>query len=333
MSLSLEVMFIIGMALVFDFINGFHDAANSIATVVSTRVLPPRIAVIWAAIFNFVAFKFFGVHVAKTVAKGVVDPAVITSEIILAAVVAAVLWNLFTWWLGLPSSSSHALIGGFVGAAVVAAGWKSVIASGVIKILQFIVLSPLIGFAIGFLNMWIVMWVFRRSTPHFVDRLFRRLQLVSAAAFSLGHGGNDAQKTVGIITALLFATGQAHGEFHVPIWVVLASFGSMGLGTMLGGWRIVRTMGMRLTKLQPVHGFCAETAGALTLFAVTATGIPVSTTHTITGAIAGVGATRRLSAVRWGVAGRIVWAWVLTVPMSALLAALLWWALRAMGKA
>jgi PiT family inorganic phosphate transporter len=332
MPFPLEVSFIILMALVFDFLNGFHDAANSIATVVSTRVLSPRIAVVWAAAFNFIAFRFFGVHIAKTVAKGVVDPAIVTPEIILAGVLAAVLWNLLTWWLGLPTSSSHALIGGFVGAAMAAVGWHAVIVSGVVKIAEFIVLSPVIGLVLGFFNMWAVMWIFRRWRPSSVDRLFRRLQLVSAASFSLGHGGNDAQKTVGIITALLIATGHIQGGFHVPTWVVIASFGSMGLGTMLGGWRIVKTMGMSLTKLQPVGGFCAETAGALTLFGTALTGIPVSTTHTITGAIVGVGATRRLSAVRWGVAGRIVWAWVLTMPMAALVAAALWMALKALGR-
>ena len=329
---SFELGFIIAMALVFDFINGFHDAANSIATVVSTRVLSPRVAVVWAGLFNFAAFMVFGVHVAKTVGKGVVDPSAVTPAIILAGVMAAVLWNLLTWWLGLPTSSSHALIGGFVGAAIIAAGPKVVIVSGIMKIVEFIVLSPLIGMALGYINMTAVTWIFRRASPGGVDRLFRRLQLVSAAAFSLGHGGNDAQKTMGIITALLYSTGRLSGEFHVPIWVVFASFAAIGLGTMMGGWRIVRTMGMKLTKLQPVGGFCAETAGALTLFGVTLTGIPVSTTHTITGAIVGVGSTRRLSAVRWGVAGRIVWAWVLTMPAAALIAAVLWLALRAMGR-
>ena len=333
MPFSLEVGFIILMALVFDFINGFHDAANSIATVVSTRVLSPRVAVVWAAFFNFVAFVVFGVHVARTVGKGVVDPSVVTPALILAGVSAAVVWNLLTWWLGLPTSSSHALIGGLVGAAVVSSGPGAVIAAGLFKIVLFIVLSPVIGLVLGFFNMWLVMWIFRRTTPANVDRLFRRLQLVSAAAFSLGHGGNDAQKTMGIITALLYSTGNLTGEFHVPPWVVIASFAAIGLGTMMGGWRIVETMGMRLTKLQPVGGFCAETAGALTLFGVTLTGIPVSTTHTITGAIVGVGSTRRLSAVKWGVAGRIVWAWVLTMPATALIAALLWFALRALGRA
>jgi PiT family inorganic phosphate transporter len=274
----------------------------------------------------------FGVHVAQTIGKGVVDPSVVTPAIILAGVLGAILWNLLTWWLGLPTSSSHALIGGFIGSAVAAAGPKVILLPGVLKIIQFIVMSPLIGAILAFLNMWIVLWVFRRWTPGSVDHLFRRLQLFSAAAFSLGHGGNDAQKTMGIITALLYSTGHLTGTFHVPLWVVLSSHIAMGLGTMSGGWRIVRTMGMRLTKLQPVGGFCAETAGAITLFFATFTGIPVSTTHTITGAIVGVGSIKRLSAVKWGVAGRIVWAWILTMPAAAVVAALVWWALRLMGR-
>ncbi len=327
-----EIVLIIALALVFDFINGFHDAANSIATVVSTRVLSPKIAVLWAGFFNFAAFAVLGTHVAKTIGKGVIDPSVVTTSILIAGVTGAILWNLLTWWLGLPTSSSHALIGGFVGAALVAAGPKAVLAPGLIKILQFIVLSPLVGMGLGWLFMVAVYWIFHRSTPRRVDKLFRRLQLLSAAAFSLGHGGNDAQKTMGIITVALFATGHLGGEFEVPLWVVLASHAAIGLGTMAGGWRIVKTMGMKLTKLQPVGGFCAETAGAMTLFAVTLTGVPVSTTHTITGAIVGVGATRRLSAVRWGVAGRIVWAWVLTLPMAALVAAVCYGALRLFGR-
>jgi PiT family inorganic phosphate transporter len=333
MDLSLGLWTVIIAALAFDFINGFHDAANSIATVVSTRVLSPRLAVVWAAFFNFIAFLVFKTHVAQTIGKGVVDPAVVTPAIIFAGVMGAILWNLLTWWLGLPTSSSHALVGGFVGAAMAAAGPKSILLPGLIKIAQFIVLSPLIGMALGFFFMWAVTWIFWRSTPGTVHRLFRRLQLVSAAAFSLGHGGNDAQKTMGIITALLYSTGKLTGEFHVPLWVVLSSHAAMGLGTMSGGWRIVKTMGMKLTKLQPVGGFCAETAGALTLFGATLSGIPVSTTHTITGAIVGVGSTRRLSAVKWGVAGRIVWAWVLTMPAGAVLGALTWWIVRLVGKA
>jgi PiT family inorganic phosphate transporter len=323
-----QILAIIGVALLFDFSNGFHDAANSIATVVSTRVLPPRIAVVWAAFFNFVAFAIFGVHVAKTIAKGVVDPSIVTPAIVFAALAAALSWNLLTWWLGLPTSSSHALIGGFVGAAVSAAGPGVVIVSGITKVAVFIVLSPVIGLVLGFLTMLIVMWTFRRWGPHSVDRLFRRLQLASAAAFSLGHGSNDAQKTAGIIAALLYSTHAISGEFHVPLWVIISSYGTIGLGTLMGGWRIVRTMGMNITKLQPVGGFCAETAGAIALFGASAAGIPVSTTHTITGAIVGVGSTRRMSAVKWGVAGRIVWAWVLTMPAAAIIAALVWWSLR-----
>jgi PiT family inorganic phosphate transporter len=296
--------------------------------VVSTRVLSPRLAVAWAAFFNFIAFLVFGVHVAKTIGKGVVDPAIVTPELILAALIGAIVWNLITWWFGLPSSSSHALVGGLVGAGLVAGGPASIIASGLTKIGEFIVLSPLLGMALGFVNMWAVMWIFRRSSPTRVDRLFRRLQFVSAAAFSLGHGGNDAQKTMGIITALLYSTGALTGEFHVPLWVVLSAHVAMGLGTLTGGWRIVHTMGMRITKLRPVGGFCAETAAAATLFFATATGVPVSTTHTITGAIVGVGSTRRLSAVKWGVAGRILWAWILTIPMAALIAAIAFFLLR-----
>ena len=333
MDLPFGLWVIIFTALAFDFINGFHDAANSIATVVSTRVLSPRLAVLWAAFFNFIAFLVFQSHVAKTIGKGVVDPGVVTPAIIFAGVMGAIVWNLITWWIGLPTSSSHALVGGFVGAALVGIGPSAVLLPGLIKIAQFIVLSPLIGMVLGFFFMWAVSWIFWRSTPARVDGLFRRLQLVSAAAFSLGHGGNDAQKTMGIITALLYSTGKLTGEFHVPLWVVLSSHAAMGLGTMSGGWRIVKTMGMKLTKLQPVGGCCAETAAALTLFGTTLTGIPVSTTHTITGAIVGVGSTRRLSAVKWGVAGRIVWAWVLTMPAAATIGALTWWAVRLVGKA
>jgi len=333
MDLSLGILAIIGVALLFDFTNGFHDAANSIATVVSTRVLSPRYAVVWAAFFNFIAFAIFGVHVARTIAKGTVDPAAVTPAVVLAALIAAVAWNFLTWWLALPTSSSHALIGGFVGAALVSGGPGAVIVPGVVKIALFIVLSPVIGLVLGYLAMFSLIWVFHRSGPVRVDKLFRKLQLVSAAAFSLGHGSNDAQKTAGIITALLYATGHLTGEFHVPLWVVLWSYGAIGLGTLAGGWRIVRTMGMRITKLKPVGGFCAETAGAIALFGASAAGIPVSTTHTITGSIVGVGSTRRLSAVKWGVAGRIVWAWILTMPMAGLIAALAWWLMRALGKA
>jgi PiT family inorganic phosphate transporter len=327
------VIAIIAIALFFDFSNGFHDAANSIATVVSTRVLSPRIAVLWAAVFNFVAFLVFGVHVARTIGKGIVDPGVVTPPLILAAVLGALLWNIITWWLGLPTSSSHALIGGLAGAALVAAGPRSVIVSGIVRIAEFIVYAPLIGLVGGLFVMFVVVWMLRRWTPAGVDHVFRRLQLLSAAAYSLGHGGNDAQKTMGIITALLYSTGFLSGEFHVPLWVVLISHGAIALGTLFGGWRIVRTMGMNITKLRPVGGFCAETAGALTLFGATAAGIPVSTTHTITGAIVGVGVsyTQKLSAVKWGVAGRIVWAWVLTMPMAGLIAAIVWSLEHAVG--
>ena len=332
-SLPPELLVLVTIALIFDYTNGFHDAANSIATVVSTRVLSPRLAVIWAAFFNFIAFAVFGVHVAKTIAKGTVDPTIVTPAIVLAALLGALIWNLITWWLGLPTSSSHALIGGFVGAAVVSNGPSSIVASGVTKTALFIIVSPLVGLVLGFLSMLGVIWIFHRSTPAKVDHLFRRLQLVSAALFSLGHGSNDAQKTAGIITALLYSTGRLTGEFHVPFWVVLASYGAIGLGTLSGGWRIVRTMGMKITKLRPVGGFCAETAGAIALFGASAAGIPVSTTHTITGSIigAGVSATRRLTAVKWGVAGRIVWAWVLTMPMAAIVSMLCWLALRLGG--
>ncbi len=331
--LPLPILAIVAVALVFDYSNGFHDAANSIATVVSTRVLSPRQAVAWAAFFNFVAFAVFGVHVAKTIAKGTVDPAVVTPAIVLAALSGALLWNIFTWWVGLPTSSSHALIGGFIGAALVAVGPQAVVASGVIKTATFIVVSPVVGLVLGFLFMLAVMWIFRRSTPRGVDTLFRRLQLVSAAAFSLGHGSNDAQKTAGIITALLYSTGRLTGDFHVPFWVILCSYGAIGLGTLSGGWRIVKTMGMSITRLQPVGGFCAETAGAVALFGASALGIPVSTTHTITGAIvgSGVSATRRLSAVKWGVAGRIVWAWVLTMPAAGLVSAACWYIVHLAG--
>jgi PiT family inorganic phosphate transporter len=331
--LPADILFIIFIALAFDFSNGFHDAANSIATVVSTRVLSPRWAVAWAAFFNFIAFAIFGVHVAKTIAKGTVDPAVVTPAIVLAALLAALAWNLLTWWWGLPTSSSHALIGGFVGAAVVAAGPSAIVVAGIVKTAVFIVVSPFVGLFLGFLGMLAVSWIFRRSTPRGVDKLFRKLQIGSAAMFSLGHGSNDAQKTAGIITALLYSTGKLHGEFHVPFWVVVSSYGAIGLGTLSGGWRIVQTMGMKITRLQPVGGFCAETAGAIALFGASALGIPVSTTHTITGAItgAGISASRRLSAVKWGVAGRIVWAWVFTMPAAALLAALFLLILRTTG--
>ncbi|MBI4247398.1 MAG: inorganic phosphate transporter [Candidatus Rokubacteria bacterium] len=325
------VVFIVLVALVFDFINGFHDAANSIATVVSTRVLTPLQAVIWAAFFNFVAVFVFGVHVATTVGKGVVEANVIDHWVILAALVGAIAWDLITWHWGLPTSSSHALIGGFAGAAVVKAGLGSLIAAGLVKIGVFMVLAPLIGLGGGFAMMLATVWTFRRATPGRVDSLFRRLQLLSAAAYSLGHGTNDAQKTMGIIAVLLFSTGYLGAHFYVPVWVIVAAGVAIGLGTLAGGWRIVKTMGMRITKLRPVGGFCAETAGAFTLIGTAMAGIPVSTTHTITGSIMGVGALQRFSAVRWGVAGRIVWAWIFTIPASAAIAAASWLLLRLAG--
>jgi inorganic phosphate transporter, PiT family len=322
--MTLAVASVILVALAFDFVNGFHDAANSIATVVSTRVLSPRYAVIWAAFFNFIAFLIFETHVANTIGKGVVDAHVIDTAVVFAALTGGIVWDLITWWFGIPSSSSHALIGGLAGAAVAKAGARVLDTAGLTKIGVSIVLSPLLGLVLGFILMTLVFWTFRRFTPTRVDAIFRRGQLVSAALYSLGHGGNDAQKTMGVIAVLLYANGMLGPDFYVPLWVVLACHAAMGLGTLTGGWRIVRTMGMRITKLKPVGGFCAETGGAATLFLATGLGIPVSTTHTITGAIVGVGSVMNASAVRWGVAGRIVWAWVLTIPCSAFIAALTW---------
>jgi inorganic phosphate transporter, PiT family len=325
MTISLGLLaFIILIALAFDYINGFHDAANSIATVVSTRVLTPMQAVAWAAVFNFIAAFGFGVNVAKTVGKGVVDSAIVDHWVILGGLGGAIIWNLITWYYGIPSSSSHALIGGFAGAAVAKAGFGALLASGLIKIAVFIVLAPVLGLVLGFILMNLTLLTFRNARPSRVDALFRRLQLVSAAFYSLGHGTNDAQKTMGIIAILLYSSGHLGSEFYVPFWVVLAAHAAIGLGTLAGGWRIVKTMGMRLTKLRPVGGFCAEAAGAVMLIGTAVGGIPVSTTHTITGSIMGVGTTQRLSAVRWGLAGRIVWAWILTIPLSALLAGLTW---------
>ncbi len=316
------VILIIIVALGFDFINGFHDSANSIATVVSTRVLTPKMAVLWAAFFNFVAAFGFGVSVAKTVGKGVIKPEIVNEYVILSALVGAIAWDLITWHFGLPSSSSHALIGGFAGAAIASSGVGSLMASGLYKVTLFIFLSPLIGLIIGFLNMLIVSWLFKNSRPAKVDRWFRRLQLVSAALYSLGHGTNDAQKTMGIIAVLLFTTGYLGKEFYVPFWVIISCHIAIALGTLAGGWRIVKTMGNKITKLRPVGGFCAELSGAITLIGTAIFGIPVSTTHTITGAIMGVGSTTRMSAVRWGIAREIVIAWILTIPMSALISAL-----------
>ena len=325
------VVIVVVVALVFDFVNGFHDAANSIATVVSTRVLSPRNAVIWAAFFNFIAFLVFSTHVANTIGTGVVDPKVIDSTVVFAALFGAIAWDLITWWFGIPSSSSHALIGGLAGAAIAKSGVGVLDAAGLTKIGVSIVLSPLFGLMLGFGLMVAVFWIFHRSTPSRIDGWFRRGQLLSAALYSLGHGGNDAQKTMGIIAVLLYANGYLGEQFHVPLWVVLACHAAMGLGTLSGGWRIVRTMGLRITKLKPVGGFCAETGGAITLFLATSLGVPVSTTHTITGAIVGVGSVTSASAVRWGVAGRIVWAWVLTIPCSAAIAAASWALLAGWG--
>jgi PiT family inorganic phosphate transporter len=312
---------LIAVALLFDFLNGLHDAANSIATIVSTRVLPPRAAVLWAAFFNFIAFLFFGLHVAQTIGTGIVDPSVVSPKVIFAALTGAIAWNLITWWAGIPSSSSHALIGGLIGAGLASAGLSSIVWHGVSKTTAAIVLSPAVGFVLAMALVLAVSWIFVRRTPYAVDRLFRHLQFVSASLYSLGHGGNDAQKTMGIIAGLLFAQGTLGPQFYVPMWVVLSCQAAMALGTMFGGWRIVKTMGSKITRLTPMQGFCAETGGALTLFAATGLGIPVSTTHTITGAIVGVGAARRVSAVRWNVAGNVVTAWVLTLPAAALIAA------------
>ena len=347
---ALLVILTIFIALSFDFLNGFHDSANSIATVVSTRVLSPRWAVVWAAVFNFMAAAVFGTAVAKTVSAGLVDPKQVTQYVIIAALAGAIIWDLLTWWWGLPTSSSHALIGGLAGAGIARAGWQVLVSQpkwhvpllGTIpglgekwmSTLVFIVLAPLIGLVLGLFLMIAVSWIFHRSAPRTVDKLFRRLQLLSAAAYSLGHGGSDAQKTMGIVAGALLAGGYLtqdqflHGWGPYKWWIIVGANAAMGLGTYFGGWRIVRTMGTRITKLKPVGGFCAEAAGATTLFFLAYNGIPVSTTHTITGAIVGVGSIHRLSAVRWGVAGRIVWAWVLTIPASALVAALMFWFIR-----
>jgi inorganic phosphate transporter, PiT family len=324
------VLIVIAVALVFDYINGFHDAANSIATVVSTRVLTPGRAVVWAAFFNFAAAFGFGTAVARTVGAGMIDIAVVTHAVILAGLLGAIVWDLITWYYGLPTSSSHALIGGYAGAAVAKAGTGVLILSGWTKTLIFIVLAPAIGLLLGVTLMVSIYWIFRNFAPVRVDTWFRRLQLVSAALYSLGHGANDAQKTMGIIAGALLAGGLIQ-EFRIDMWVVLSAHAAIALGTLSGGWRIIHTMGQKITRLQPVGGFAAETAGAISLFTATALGVPVSTTHTITGAIVGVGSVRRLSAVRWGIAGRIVWAWILTIPASAVIAAVSFYLLAAMG--
>ena len=324
--MSFEMLvFLIVVALVFDFMNGFHDAANSIATVVSTRVLKPHQAVLLAAFFNFVALLVFQLKVAATVGKGIVDPVVVDHYVVFGALVGAIAWNIITWWYGIPSSSSHALIGGLVGAAVAKAGTGHLVAAGLIKTLAFIFVAPLLGMVLGMVLMLLVGWFFVRSTPARVDRWFRRMQLVSASLYSLGHGGNDAQKTAGIIWLLLISAGHLGARDPLPMWVVTSCYVVIALGTAFGGWRIVKTMGQKITKLKPVDGFCAETGGAITLFLATGFGIPVSTTHTITGAIVGVGSARSVSAVRWGVAGNIVLAWVLTIPCTAFIAAVAWW--------
>ena len=326
-ALGLPVLFgLIAVALLFDFLNGLHDAANSIATIVSTRVLRPQYAVFWAAFFNFVAFTVFGLHVAQTIGTGIIDPTIVDARVIFAALIGAIVWNLVTWAAGIPSSSSHALIGGLVGAGLAKAGLSAPVWGGLSKTVLAIVLSPVVGFLLAMVLVAIVSWASVRSTPFAVDRAFRILQFASASLYSLGHGGNDAQKTMGIIAVLLYSQAPLGAEFAIPFWVVLACQAAMGLGTLMGGWRIVRTMGLRITKLTPMQGFCAETGGAATLFMATFLGVPVSTTHTITGAIVGVGAARRTSAVRWNVASSIVYAWVITIPASAIVAALAWWA-------
>ncbi len=323
---STTLMLLVGVALLFDFLNGLHDAANSIATIVSTRVLKPRYAVIWAAGFNFIAFAFFGLHVAQTVGSGIVQVAAVTDRLIFGALTGAIVWNVITWLAGIPSSSSHALVGGLIGAGLAKAGWSVIVLAGVLKTAGGIVVSPALGFFLALMMVAAVSWIFVRMRPAAVDKVFRRLQFISASLYSLGHGGNDAQKTMGIIAVLLYAHGGRHGAFHVPLWVVLSCQTAMALGTLFGGWRIVHTMGSKITRLTPMQGFCAETGGAIALFAFTNLGVPVSTTHTITGAIVGVGAARRTSAVRWGVARSIVVAWVVTMPAAGLIGALAYWA-------
>jgi PiT family inorganic phosphate transporter len=313
----LLVIFIILVALAFDFTNGMHDAANSIATIVSTQVLTPRQAVVWAAFFNFVAFLIFGTAVAHTIGAGMIDLSVVTPVLVFAGLLGAICWNLLTWWLGLPTSSSHALIGGYAGAAIVKAGSGVIIVHGWVKTVIFIFLAPLLGMALGVVFIWITVWVVRKKHPARINRSFRRLQLLSACLYSLGHGGNDAQKTMGIIASLVFSAGYMK-TFHIPLWIVLSAHAAIALGTFTGGWRIVKTMGQKITKLRPIDGFCAETASALSIFLATHMGVPVSTTHVITGAISGVGATKRMSAVRWGVTLKIVWAWIFTIPGAAL---------------
>lgn len=319
------LMGLIGIALLFDFLNGLHDAANSIATIVSTRVLRPQYAVFWAAFFNFIAFLFFGLHVATTLGKGIIDPGIVTPHVVFAALMGAITWNVVTWLAGIPSSSSHALVGGLVGAGLAKTGFSAIVWGGLLKTAAAIFLSPAFGFFLALMLVLAVSWTFVKRTPFAVDKTFRRLQFVSASLYSLGHGGNDAQKTMGIIAVLLYSQGYLGGEFYVPFWVVISCQTAMALGTLMGGWRIVHTMGSKITRLNPMQGFCAEAGGAITLFVATHFGIPVSTTHTITGAIVGVGAARRVSAVRWGIAGNIVIAWVITMPAGAAIAAAAYW--------
>lgn len=316
---------LVGIALLFDFLNGLHDAANSIATIVSTRVLRPQYAVFWAAFFNFIAFLFFGLNVATTLGKGIIDPSIVTPHVVFSALMGAIVWNIVTWLAGIPSSSSHALVGGLVGAGLAKTGFSAVVWSGLVKTASAIFLSPAFGFFLALMLVLAVSWTFVKRTPFAVDKTFRHLQFVSASLYSLGHGGNDAQKTMGIIAVLLYSQGYLGGEFYVPFWVVIACQSAMALGTLLGGWRIVHTMGSKITRLNPMQGFCAETGGAITLFIATHFGIPVSTTHTITGAIVGVGAARRVSAVRWGIAGNIVIAWIITMPAGAAISASTYW--------
>jgi PiT family inorganic phosphate transporter len=319
------IISLIVLALVFDFINGFHDSANSVATIVSTRILSPKFAVLWAAFFNFIAFLFFGLHVAGTIGKGIVDVTVIDKQVIFGALMGAILWDLITWWLGLPSSSSHALIGGLIGSALVKAGVQSLVWTGIRKTLIFIVVAPVTGFVLGMILAWIVFRILYKSNPFKVDKVFRVGQLVSAAMYSLGHGGNDAQKTMGIIASLLFTAGYLGPEFHIPLWIVLSCHGAIALGTMLGGWRIVKTMGQKLSKMRPVDGFCAETGAAVTLYVSTALGVPVSTTHTITGSILGIGTIKKASSVKWKIANNIVIAWIFTIPAAAIISAFFYW--------
>lgn len=320
--MTIGILILIALALSFDFLNGFHDSANSIATVVSTRVLSPRYAVAWAAFFNFIAFLFFGLHVAGTIGKGIVDINIIDKYVIFGALAGACAWDLITWYLGLPTSSSHALIGGLIGAALMKAGTAPLLWPGILKTVSFIFISPIVGLILGSLFGRMIYALFRNSTPSKVDHLFRKGQLISAALYSMGHGGNDAQKTMGIIASLLFSAGLLGKAFHIPFWVVISCHAMIALGTMFGGWRIVKTMGQKVAKLKPVDGFCAESGAAITLFASSALGVPVSTTHTITASIMGVGSIQRLSAVRWGVAGTIIWAWILTIPCAAVISAL-----------